>query len=501
MLILNKKYYFLIIGLLIGVFCLIEPSGVVRASDTSVVQVKTKTSPVVYFLSNKYHLKKSYINSTAYLSYGNKWSDIKVVSASYLTAWPEAQLFRAAGTPNIYYVKGTKKTLIKSLADLVKNKFVGVPVLDVSAVDLVQYETLSYGDLGLTAALSANTANTSGSGTNTSNSNTSGANGSNTSDANSSDTNNSNNSGTNNSSQSGLSLKVYNDSVSGANNNSLVPGTNDNLLGVFRFSAPTLATITSLTFNLKGLYSGDSINAFTVRDASDVKYRANVSWRSSNHQIIINFPDTLSLNSGEELSVKILANLNTCADCNNQTLYLELADAAGVTASLPASAVWPLQGTQFKLVSNSNILGQVSAQMNSLASSSLIVTNGSRLIAKLSLSELSGSEDVLVKQLIFRNNGSANINDWQNFSLLQDNQAIARTAALDSNHRIVFDINYLRVIKGVKSDFRITAELKPDYTPTHDYNLQLTDLTGVGGTYNLSLNPSISNVNETFSLN
>jgi len=470
MLVLNKKYYLILIGFLVGFFYLAAVLTSVQAAGIFRPQVKLADKPAVYFLSRKYHLKKAYINSNAYLSYGNHWSDIKIVSATYLATWPEARLFRAFGTPNIYYIKGQQKTLIQRPADLVKFKLIGVPVLAVSRVDLAQYQTRSYSDLGLERAVATPP----------------------------SKQHNKNNS---NPPPVSSSLRVFNDLVAGINNNALVPGTNDNLLGVFRFKSSSTATLSSLSLNLTGVYNNQVINSIKVHDLNNVKYDANVNWRSNDRQIIVNFRPPLNLKSGESRTVKILVNLNTCANCANQTMHLDLPLASDVKASLPASAAWPLRGTQFTLVSNSNVLGKIQAQLNKLASSSLVVTSGSRLISKLSLSEVSGNEDVIIKELTFDNNGSANLNDWHNFSLWADNQLIARQSVLDSQGQIVFNINYLRVVKSGTINLKVIADLISGYNPQDTYNLQLINLRAVGQVYSLVLSPSINNINESFTLN
>jgi hypothetical protein len=293
---------------------------------------------------------------------------------------------------------------------------------------------------------------------------------------------------------------VSSEFVVGANNNSLVPGTIDNLLGIFNFNSSQLTTITSLTLNLDGLYKTEAINKFKIEKADGSEYDANVSWRSNDHEIIISFRPSLILNPGIEETMKVLVDLNTCLDCNNQTLRLKLASSS-IVASLPVSASWPLLGTQFTLVTASNILGQVTAQSLKLNVNDLVVNSGSRLISKISLSEISANEDVLIKKLSFRNSGSANSKDWENFSLLKDGQVISRVASLDSDNQIVFNINYLRLIKESTTSLSVTTDLISDYNPQDTYNLQLKSLEAVGETYGLALNPTINNINESFPLN
>jgi hypothetical protein len=470
MLTLNKKYR---ISLILGVVVIFWLSAGVlsaQALTQSITQVKAAGIPTVYFLSWKAQVKKTYINAAAYLSYGNKWSDIKIVSAAELRSWPEAQLFKIAGAPALYYIQDNKKVLVQSLSDLSRFHLVGEPVLTVGELDLAQYQLVDYPAIGWSSNNQASDAN----GNSTSTPSASGQ------------------------------IAVYNDPVSGANNNSLVPNTTDNLLGVFRFQPSAAATISSASFTLSGIYNSDALDSFKAEDATGADYGANVSWRSSDHQVTVNFRPALNVAAGQTATVKVLADLKTCNNCSGQTLHLDLNRAADVTATLPAvasGAAWPLAGTTFKIVSVNNVIGQPVVQINSLATSTSGVGSGNRLISSLTIKETSGNEDVLIKQLTFNNNGSASVNDWNNFILLEDGTTVARVSALDNNGQIVFPINYLRVPAGVSVSLTVTAGLLSGYNPQATYSLQLLSLDAVGSTYNLTLSPVINNRSDIFTLN
>lgn len=476
MLIFKKKYQiwfgFFLLSLSLVAFN-VRPA---RALSHDFVQVKVAGSPAVYFLSWKTGLKKTYINAAAYLSYGNKWSDIKTVSAAALQSWPEASLFRVAGSPDIYYIQGHQKVRVQSPSDLARFKLVGLPVLTVSATDLDQYQTSDYTAVGWTVA---------------------GNNGNNSGD------NNGNNSG--NTPPSGQQIAVYNDLVQGANGNSFIPNTKSNLLGVFRFVPTAATTINSVTFNLAGVYSSAIISNVVADDASGADYGANINWRGGDKTIVVNFRPALALAAGQSASVKILTDLNACTNCNNQTMHLELPGASAVNATLPAapaSSSWPLAGTTFHLVTlGGNVLGQPVVQGESIASSTAGVTSGTRIISQFLLKETSGNEDVQVKQITLTNSGTASFKDWANFVLLQDGNVVARANQLNSNGQIVFAINYLKIPKNGTDNMMVTAGLLTNYNTQATYSLGVSDLQSVGLTTGMSLTPVINNVSESFTLN
>jgi len=114
---LNKKIILVII-IFVFVFslALAVPNGAHAAFglDTSFKQVKTADSPAVYYLDHARGFKKAYVNAKAFLAYGNKWADIKIVSQADLDKWPEMQLAKEKDNPAVYYLKNGKKVLIEN---------------------------------------------------------------------------------------------------------------------------------------------------------------------------------------------------------------------------------------------------------------------------------------------------------------------------------------------------------------------------------------------------
>lgn len=450
MLILNKKHYIIKVGILTVLAFLFLGLEAQAAISQKVKQVKTKNSAAVYFLQHSAHRKKAYLNAAAYLSYGNKWSAVKTVSDSDLNSWPEAKLIKVKTSPAIYYIQDNKKVLIKNMTDLRDFSLGSEPIIEVNETDLNQYQTVTYEEMGLRRA---------------------------------------------------SGLLVFNDLVTNQNNNSLLTNTGGNLVGIFRFRSPSeSATITSLTFYVSGVYSSSILDGAFVSNETGTQYEANVSLNKSERRIYINFPTPLAFNPGEEKTVEVFLNFKTCS-CNNQALRVELRAASDVLSSIPASANFPLKGTEFKLVSSAALLAQLKTQELTLVGSNLSVSNGSRLIGKFNLAETSGNEEVLVKRLTFANDGSAGKDDWEDFRLMRDGQIIARVNTVDANDKIVFDINYLKIGKNASTELTVLAGLKNDYRPAATFDLQVNGLWAVGRTNNFSLQPEINNLGETYSLN
>lgn len=493
MLKLKKKYCFWASLFLLGLIFLVANLKPLSAASVKVSQVKLLNSPVIYFLHYETHHKKAYLNATSYLSYGHKWSDAKIISAKELATWADFKLIRTGSSPAIYYVEGNKRAKLLNRDDLESFGFLGEPILNVSEADLNQYKLVSYEAIGLTKSASsensANSANSSNDANNSASSNP----------ANNSGNLNSTSTPKTNPAASFGSLLVFNDLTTVAEN-SLVTNTVNNLMGTFRFKASgNVATVTALILSFTGLYNDALLSNASAKDDKNVAYRINTNVRASERQITINFRDPLTINPGEEKTVKVYVDFKTC-DCNNQSIRLELKQASDIQTNLKPIAAWPLQAPIFKIVVVNNLLGSLTINEESIVGVAAN-SNSGRLLGKFKISEVSGKEDVLIKRIVFDNTGSAGKNDLINFSLSNNNQVIARVAALNSDRDIAFDINYLRISKGAAVTLTVSAALQTDYNKEGTIDLRVVSLTSSGLTHSLSLPQSINNLTEIFTLN
>ena len=149
---LNKKIILVII-IFVFVFslALAVPNGAHAAFglDTSFKQVKTADSPAVYYLDHARGFKKAYVNAKAFLAYGNKWADIKIVSQADLDKWPEMQLAKEKDNPAVYYLKNGKKVLIESARNFTNLGFKWGDIVNLDKTDLEQYASSTYAEVKL----------------------------------------------------------------------------------------------------------------------------------------------------------------------------------------------------------------------------------------------------------------------------------------------------------------------------------------------------------------
>ncbi|HQQ38663.1 MAG TPA: hypothetical protein PK086_03885, partial [bacterium] len=90
-------------------------------------------------------------------------------------------------------------------------------------------------------------------------------------------------------------------------------------------------------------------------------------------------------------------------------------------------------------------------------------------------------------------------NDLELFKLRRGNQLVATARSMEDG-QIVFDVNYLRLLAGDSLELSVSANLNSDYQSGRSVDLELNSLTAVGTNYNLSLAPSLRNINESFLL-
>lgn len=475
--ILNKKPFILGLGAIFCLSFLFVYTIPAKALDMKIRQVRTSENPAVYFLYHAGHRKKVYLNGDIYLDYGNKWPDVKVISSLELNSWPDIKLIKRADSPIVYFIRGNKKAVINTWADLEKFNLTREPILNVSQKELNYYQTQSYEEIGLVNSSVSNPVATTTPITNP----TTPVVATSTPIV-----------------QSGT-LLISSELVKGVNNNTILTNSDSNLMGIFHFrSVDKITSLKSVTFDFTGIYSDTFLRNSKVLDENGTEYNASFNFSQSRKQLTISFRDPLTLSPGSEKTMKIYLDAGTASD--NQTIKVELKQATNVNSNTIPTATFPLKGTEFKVLNATNLLGQISSQEESVAASQ-VVSTGNRLIGKFTLSETSGKEDVLINKLVFFNSGTASKNDWEDFRLFSNGQIISRTSAVAEDGSITFNISYLRITKGKPNALTIFAALKSARNKTATVNIQLQTLVSTGKTYNISIQPEINNIEEKFIVN
>ena len=117
--------------------------------DSTHRQVKARNSSTVYYLDHARGKKKAYVSEESFYLYGNKLSDIKIVSQAELNEWPDVNLVKTKNSNSVYYINGNKKTLIRSERDFKNFGFKDEDIFIIKNEDLNNYELADYYRAGL----------------------------------------------------------------------------------------------------------------------------------------------------------------------------------------------------------------------------------------------------------------------------------------------------------------------------------------------------------------
>ena len=424
--------------------------------STKIKQVKTASSTTVYYLDHKRGLKKAYVNAASFLAYGNKWSDIKIISQQELDKWPEMHIVKAIGSNAVYYINNIKKALIKSAEELFSLGYGWKDLVNVAKADLANYQIA---DLSETKDANAKVTDSDDITT-----------------------------------EVELQVKLDN---SNPKEDYLPLNTTHNLLAVYNFkSLNQTAFIKNLTFNFNGVYQVDAINKIYLANQDEYVY--DVAGSLVNRQAIFNFAgQPLVINPGQELKLKIYLDIGNYQNAIANYIRVSLNKAESIEANIKIIGNFPIAANVLKFASG-DILGQVRVDELSIASSDAIIGSTNKIIAKFEIAETSGKEDIIVKQIKLINNGNAADTDLKNFKLIDEfNSTVAQTS-LAAQSSIVFKLNDYKISKNSDRTFLVLADVTGG--ENHKINLNWSDALILGKDYNYGLNFSFNNLNQEINI-
>ncbi len=422
-------------------------AGALVGIDYAWRQVKTYSNPTIYFLDHNRKLKKAYINEQAFLSYGNNWGGVKIVSTEQLSYYNNANLFKTGNSKTVYYINKNNKTAINSAKEFEQYGFDWGQIMTVSEYDLSQYQASEFFPAG------------------------------------------------------GQSLNSQSsDLVVGFDNNEsgyLAINTKDNLLTTLNFKAKNKTVeIQSLTLNFEGVFNQEIVSAIYL--ANEAGIRSDVSSSISNRQADFNMNhNPIVVRSGETRKIQVLINFADNKNITNNNLKVSLVKAENVKTNGKVTGYFPLVSNDFKLVYASEILGKPQIKELSLASDSREAVIGSSDVALLrfSVNEISQQEKIDIKQLTVKNFGTSGMDDLGNFKLKnQNNKMIAQVAQASSGNEIVFYFNNHLIKKGGQEIFTLFADIKDGEEKT--INFSIKDAKIKGSEHGYGLNAEIANVEE-----
>jgi len=359
-------------------FCFYQPNSAQAAYGLSenIKQVKTAADPAVYYLDHKRGVKKLYASEKAFLSYGNKWSDIKILSQEQLDKWPEMHLAKSNGSNKVYYVNNGRKALIESEQEFIDCGFNWQDIVTIAQADLNEYQLADFDSPGL--------------------------------------------------------LKIE---LASLNLSSLYlpTGSRGNAVAAFKFAAlGGEAKITQLTFTQQGVSSDEIIEAAYLSDEAGVIYGDR--YALNNKHLYLNLSgQPIIIPAGENKNFYLKVDLKPVAGATGQTLKFGLINSLDIAVASQLVASFPLAGPEFRLADGVSNLGKIKATSITLNTSGDQANIGAtnKTLAAFRLAEASGNEDVLIKNITLTNIGSAQDSDLRDLVLVdQDGKQLMKIQAM-----------------------------------------------------------------------
>lgn len=448
-----KLFIILAIVLACFIFLMINSASASYGLDYSIKQVKTANNNAVYYLDHARGIKKVYNNEIAFLSYGNKWSYIKIISEDELKKWKEAYLVKINSDQKIYYINGNKKALIRSAEDFINSSFNWGDVITISEADLNTYVLTEFkagggdGDFIEDGRVSV---------------------------------------------ELGSSNLIK---------NNISINTTDNLVGVFNLkSEKGIVNIKSLTIYFDGIFDHNIIKNVRLQDMDNENYEFNAVANSK--EITFNlFSNPLIIPQGTIKKIGIYVDLDFAENVLNNSFSISLDKYNYINTESWVSGNFPINSSLIKIVDISESIGKIKVEQQSLSNINheASVGNIEHALAKYKISEISGNENILIKELIFKDFGSGGIVGADNFILKNSKNQIISKGIISDLSEVKFNFFDYKIKKNDYEYFTVYSDIISGNGKTIKLELFRTKI--YGDSNNFGLLPEILNINEIVAIN
>lgn len=446
--------------------------------DPRITQVKAANSGTIYYLDHGTGQKKGYVNMSSFKSYGNKKSDVKTVSASTLKKFADAKFIRVKDGSTIYFIKGRYKTAIYNKALLSDLGFSEEQVIVVNPADFLSYKTVGIDKIGLKGVSSIHSdrpAKTSTSPAAPNKKIKSGV-------------------GGDDSLLVGNKLAVeIDDSLL---SEYLVAGSSHNMVAQYRFrTANEPVIIRGLLFNVNGVYGSNLIKRITVENPdSGASYEAVFSNRIAK----ANFgPENIVIPANSHLTIEVYLDLNDFSATNN-TISFVLPQGENILTDVSVGGRFPVSSPTFKLADGGNLLGALTADEQKLSSPNLVFGSSDSIVAKYKLSETTGAEDIIIKQITFYNSGGITPDAITTLKLKDNYNNDLGTASLYTDSKVIFkNVNY-KIKRNQARTFTLYGSIGGAENLSSNFNI--SEIVAKGQSYGYNVSASIANDETAYAI-
>lgn len=435
----------------------------------NITQVKLADQATVYYLDHKTGQKKAYADMVGFRSYGNSKKNIKIISSDKLKKWADYNFIKAKGGFKTYFIKGKFKSPI-SKTTLDNLNLDEKQVLIVNAIDFLSYKTISNDRIGFAQADMAKLAAATPSAS-----------------ANNRTVKDAAIYGVGGDDSLLRANKLAIELVSTETQEYLPAGSSRNLLATYRiFTKTETVNVRGLLLDFSGVFSPSAISKITA----ELPER-NLIFESAlnNRQAHLNFGPSVVVAPGSPQIIHIYADIAS-GDFTNQSLSVSINQGESVLTDLAVGGRFPIKTPDYKLANATGLLGRLKVGEEALSNANLIFGADDTMLAKFTVTETSGDEDVLIKQITIRNQGNLTSDAISNLKLRDNLNNTLGTASTNGQNEIIFNgLNY----KLKKNQVR-TLALFGSVVSGEDRasNFNVTRVIATGLSYGYNVNADIS---------
>lgn len=439
-----------------------------KGIDSSITQVKSADSGMIYYLNHASGQKKGYPSIRAFQSYGHTKSQVKTVSRVTLSKWQDARFIRVKDGSTIYYIKDNLKAAVSSKSVLDDLGYSEDLLMVVSPADFLSYKTVSQDKIGLKNTNSTNDKRNKVTKNSATNSNKI--------------SNTKKEVGGDDSLLIGNKLSVeLDDSES---QEFLVANSVRNLVAKYEFrTANEAVNVRGLLLNLNGIHSAAFIKKITV----EIPER-NLSYQASfnNRLASANFgPDYVTIPAKSHLTVEVYLDLNDFSALNN-TIGFVLPQGENILTDVSVGGHFPVTTRSYKLANGGGLLGALKVEEQKLSQANLIFGSTDSTVGRFKLAETTGAEDLVIKQITFTNRGAIPSGAISDFELKDNFSNILGTATLSADNKVVIrNINY-KIKKSQVRTFTLHGTIGGSENYTSNFDLSEIIASGLSYGYNVA---------------
>lgn len=411
--------------------------------NKEIKQVTTPDSSTVYYLDHQRGLKKAYNNEKAFLSYGNNWNEVEVVSSLQLEKWPNAHLVTTVASPAIYYIRDGEKALIPSWEVFQKQGFRSQNIVTVNSTDLSTYSTVAWKEMQVKEGGGGNVG------------------------------------------KGKLKVKLGDSSPK---EQYLPLSTDRNMIASYELSSVDGTTrIQNFKVKLAGVYDKDLIKQVHIKTIGGDSLHLKQTLNNDREAVFHFYSSDLVIPKGEKREIGIYVDLAQGESFKNNSFWVVLNKYDYIGTSNWVSGDFPLRGSTMKVVPAEGALPEVTIKRESIfGNTAAVIGTTDKVVARYTIKETSGNGDIQVKELLLESMGDIDDKDIDNIEIRNDHGDILDSTSM-SDEEIRFRPDDLELTASSSKTFTIVADINSGEGSTIDLAVEETETVDTEYGYNLSV--------------